>query len=1173
MHTRTVVIALMRTDYARSAGCTFQQSLACLMSDAPATPQEVDAFIARWQSAQAAEKSNGQPFLIELCALIGATPPDPAVADTTRDAYVFERPVTFADGARGIVDLYRRSCFVLETKQGFDDKDAEQSARRRRRKGHGKRGTPAWEAAMDAARAQAVRYAQNLEASEPVPPLVVVADVGYCLDLYADFGGSGRVYAPFPDAARKRIHLPDLRDPDVRERLRLAFDEPLALDPTRYQARVTRDLAARLADLARTLDEDGSDAEQTAAFLTRCLFCFFAEDAGLLPDRAFSRLLESYRADLGHLPRGLSGFFRAMDEGGYVGEIREDLRQFDGQLFRDRYAPTLSADQLEALVDAASMDWQHVEPAIFGTLVERALDPARRRHMGAHFTPRAYVERVIGPAVIEPLREEWDGVRAAADLAEQAAETADEAGKPKVAQRRREEARALLSGFLTRLASVRVLDPACGSGNFLYVTFAGLKALEGEVRQAIGRAGGVGTLELEGAAVTPHQMMGIEKGARAASVADLVLWIGYLQWHRKTHGDALPLPEPILQGYGQVEHRDALLAPDGSPAPWPDCDFVVGNPPFVGKGEPMRAALGQDGLDALQRAYPHVPASADLVMYWWDRAARLVRQGGVRRFGLITTNSITQTFNRRVTSAHLDPDEAQTPSSLQTSGGARRAEGSASAEVQPAPPLALAYAIADHPWADDGADVRMAVTVGASSADFDPDAGVLVTVTDETPTGEGLPTVELDEQTGRIHADLTVGADVTAAEKLEANVRLSGFGMMLAGRGFVLSREKAKTLGLDSDAGRDGIIRPTLNGRDLAKPARDRFVIDLFPLDADEARLGYPAVYEHIVREVKPQRDTNRMKSRRERWWLHGATNVGLRAALEGLERFIATPETAKHRLFSFVDAAVLPEHKLVNVASRDAYHLGVLSSRVHTTWADAAGGNLGVGNDSVYNKGRCFETFPFPDPTPEQQAAIRQIGEAIDAHRKARQQEHPKLGLTDLYNAVEAVRAGRTLTPKEEEHAAQGHAHTLADLHRRLDAAVLDAYGWPDLAPESPAFAQQVLTRLVALNGQRAQEEATGHVRYLRPAFQNPSAAGQAAMPLPTAQPAAAQPAAPRPWPAEQAAQFVAVRQTVTALSSATPAAVADRFKGAGPATVTPILDTLAQLGLLRQSEDTYAA
>ena len=342
----------------------------------------------------------------------------------------------------------------------------------------------------------------------------------------------------------------------------------------------------------------------------------------------------------------------------------------------------------------------------------------------------------------------------------------------------------------------------------------------------------------------------------------------------------------------------------------------------------------------------------------------------------------------------------------------------------------------------------------------------------------------------------------------------------------------------------------------------------------DELREQHPAVYERLLRDVKPLRDgENRRRSYRELWWLHAERRPGEVPITRRPRPNIATPETTKHRLFQFVTRSVLPEHGINVIGSDDAYHLGILSSRVTPPGHRRQAGGSALETTSGHNNSRCFQPFPFPTATDEQQTAIRTLGDAIDAHRKARQHEHPTLGLTDLYNAVEAIRAGRDLTAKEQKHATSGHAHTLADLHRRLDAAVLDAYGWPDLAPESPAFAQQTLTRLVALNAQRASEEATGHVRYLRPAFQNPESAGQAAMTLPSAQPAATQPAAPRPWPSDSAAQFVAVRQSVTALGSATPDAIAARFKGAGPATITPILDTLAQFGLVRHSADIYAA
>ena len=480
----------------------------------PASEPAVEPFIEKWEAAQASERSNAQSFLTELAVLVGASPPEASTGDVRRDAYVFERPVRFHDGPKesvGFADLYKRGAVVLETKQGVD---AERTAQgKRQRRGHGVRGTGAWDATMEAAKNQAARYARNLEPAEPVPPFLAVVDVGYCVDLYADFGGTGRLYAPFPSAEAYRVRLDNLRDPAVRERLRLVFEDPYALDPARRQAAVTQRLAERLAELAASLDADAPDdeqrAERTAGFLTRCLFCMFAEDAELLPDRAFSRLLEAYRDRLGVLPSALSSFFRAMDEGGFVMGVDVTVPEFDGVLFRDRWAPALDRDQLDGLVEAASMDWREVEPAIFGTLVERALDPKKRRHMGAHFTPRAYVERVIGPAVIEPLREEWEGVRAAARAAEAEAE---EATKPQAARAKRAEARDLISGFLSRLAQVRVLDPACGSGNFLYVTFAGLKALEGEVRAALRRFGQTERLELEGVAVTPHQMLGSSSG-------------------------------------------------------------------------------------------------------------------------------------------------------------------------------------------------------------------------------------------------------------------------------------------------------------------------------------------------------------------------------------------------------------------------------------------------------------------------------------------------------------------------------------------------------------------------------------------------------------------------------------------------------------------------------------
>ena len=1135
-------------------------SRALLPRPVPDAP-DLDTFLADAAASGGAERANAQTFLGDLARVLGVEPPHLTTGDPAADAYVFERPLAFRDGRqqKGFIDLYKRGHFVLETKQGADAKRSE--AGTKLRQGHGVRGSRAWETTMEAARAQAEGYARNLEASEPPPPFVVVCDVGYCLDLYADFSGSGRLYAPFPDAERARIPLTRLREPETRALLAALFEDPHSLDPARRQARVTVELAETLAGLAagladaRTPDGAPMDAEAVGGFLSRALFCMFAEDAGLIPEAAFTSLLDAYTDDLDALPLALSDFFDTMDRGGFVGEVRARLRRFNGQLFKDTRAPVLSAAQRQALADAARADWSDVEPSIFGTLLERALDPRERHRLGAHFTPRAAVERLVGPAVLEPLREQWAGVRAAAQQTLEAAEAATGATRT----RRRNEARALLAGFLTRLASVTVLDPASGSGNFLYVTFAGLKALEDEVRRTTERL--VGESVGEGFGVTPRQMRGIELNARAAAIADLVLWIGYLQWHRARYGASQPLPEPVLEGYGQVEHRDAVLADDGTPAPWPDAEFIVGNPPFLGAG-PMRAALGDEYVDALRAAYPRVPESSDLVMHWWHRAAEAVRRGEVERFGLITTNSLPQTFNRRVVEAHLDGEPV----------GARPGEEGLFQGGGEVSALVLTFAVPDHPWVDssDGAAVRVSMTAGARAEAFEPDAGRLAVVTDERDEdGDEIAEVDLTDHVGRINPDLTVGADVTKAEPLEANANLANRGVQLFGSGFIVTPGEAERLGLGRVPGAEGVIRPYRNGRDLTQSPRGVLVIDLFGLSADEARERFPEAYEHVVREVKPERDENRRKVRREKWWLFGETNPKLRRQLDGLARYIVTPETTKHRVFQFLDGSILPDNALVNIPLDDAFYLGVLSSTVHTEWALAAGGTLE--DRPRYNKTRCFEPFPFPEAAAGHANEIRALGGAIDAHRKARQRE-TGVGLTDLYNAVEALRAGRALSAKEQRAADDGLAHTLLDLHRQLDRAVLDAYGWDDLDAEAPTFWAAVLDRLVALNAERRAEEEAGTVRYLRPEFQNPDAAGQAGLDLRT-------PAAPptddaptvRPWPESLAARTVAVRQAVAAGAS-TPAAVAARFDGATARATSDVLDALAELGLVHHVGETFA-
>jgi len=722
-------------------------------------------FETRWLKSGGAERANYGLFLTDLCDLLGVARPDATTDDPAQDAYVLERAVTFSNSSAngksstGRIDLYKRGCFVLETKQGTDTPD--QQAKRakaelglpadKRRKGHAVRGTAKWGQMMESARQQALGYVRALPGTEPRPPFVVVVDVGYCLDLYSNFAGVGDNYVPFPDSQSYRLRLGDLADESVRARLRQLFTDPQQLDPSRRAAQVTRQLAGQLAALSAQLERAGHASDVVAQFLMRCLFTMFAEDVALIPKESFSGLLTAYAAteELRNLlPDALQSLWHTMDKGGFAPDLKAKLRRFNGQLFHNASALPLNADQLTLLREAAKADWAEVEPAIFGTLLERALDPRERHSLGAHYTPRRYVERLVVPAVVAPLRREWAGAQAAS------ARRLEE-NKPK-------EAREELVTFLRRLTSVRVLDPACGSGNFLYVTLEHLKRLEGEVLTAINSYGQTGLLNLAGGTtVSPRQLLGLELNPRAAAIADVVLKIGYLQWHLRTNG-ASELREPLLDEYRNVENRDAVLATDAAgnyqAAEWPTADFIVGNPPFVGD-KAMRRALGEPYVNALRKTYSgKVPESADLVVYWWYKAAELLAAGQVERFGFITTNSITQTFNRRVVQGFL--------------GDASR-------------PMALSFAIPDHPWVDavDGAAVRVAFTV----AERGTAAGSLFLVTQEAAADDDAHEVRLVEESGIINSDLTVGADIDSAQSLRSNLSLVNVGVGLYGAGFMVT--------------------------------------------------------------------------------------------------------------------------------------------------------------------------------------------------------------------------------------------------------------------------------------------------------------------------------------------------------------------------------------------------
>ena len=707
------------------------------------------------------------------------------------------------------------------------------------------------------------------------------------------------------------------------------------------------------------------------------------------------------------------------------------------------------------------------------------------------------------------------------------------------------------------MQGLRVLDPACGSGNFLYVTMGLLKDVEYEAVRELEALTGHPELRME--EIGPQNFLGLEVKPWAREVSELTLWIAYHQFWKRHH--AVQPPEPVLADTGTLEQRDAVLAwdatrrvpakdrPDITPrvphpltgelvpdptatvpyiehvgarqAPWPEADFIVGNPPYLGQGR-QREAFGDGYVDALREVYPDVPDSADYVMYWWHRAAEAVASGRCLRAGLITTNSLTQAQNRAVVAQAASRD------------------------------VRVQWAIADHPWVEEtgGAAVRVAMTVLA----LRPARAILLQV-----NREGAVTAT--HVVPRLNDDLSAHADVPRASAipLMANAGISSPGMKLEGAGFILAPHEAEHL-LRLDARNAEVVRPYRNGKDLTSRARGVWVID-FGTRTLEAASAYPAVLSLVRERVKPIRDrkTDRTKTF---WWQHGRPREGLREALAGLPRYIATVETTKHRTFQFLPTEIVPDNMLTVIASDDAYVLGVLSSAVHVAWALAAGGRLGVGNDPRYNKGVCLEPFPFPEASPTARAQIAALAERLDAHRVHVLEVNPSLTLTGLYNVLDAVRRGTSLTPKEREVHRLAACGVLSELHDALDAAVAAAYGWS--WPEPPAL---ILERLVALHARRLEEEAVGTVRWLRPEYQQARFAprGETVAPvldLPAAATSVAPVAsAPVPWPADAIGQITALRS----MAAVTPLSIEDavrRLVGARKEIVHRHLETLAMLG-----------
>lgn len=898
------------------------------------------------------------------------------------------------------------------------------------------RGHFAWEykapgKSLEGALRQLMMYALPLES----PPLLVVSD-RQRIEIHTHFTG-----AP---SERHVVLLEDLVRPEAQALLRALWTDPERFRPRRSNREITEQAASTFAATAERLRSAGVPDAQVSHFLTQCLFCFFAEEVGLLPQRLFERLV-GVRVEPARLRAQLQSLFETMRAGGLFGV--DDIPWFNGGLFQDIAVPALTEGDVAALQAASGLDWSAIDPSIFGTLFERGLDPAKRSQLGAHYTDPATIGRLVDPVVQRPLLAEWAALQPAIGKAmARSKRHGDKAWR---------DAQALFVGYLERLKAYRVLDPACGSGNFLYLALKALKDIEHRVNLEAEALG----LERQHDVTGPHNVLGIEINGYAAELARLTVWIGELQW-RIQHGYAFKL-NPVLEALEHIECRDALINADGTETAWPAADAVVGNPPFVGDKK-MRSELGDIYTEQLRRIYQgRVPGGADLVCYWFEKARAQIEGGKLQRAGLVATNSIRGGRNREV----LDRIVSSTR---------------------------IFEAWSDEPWVNEGAAVRVSLVAFGR--------GTHLAVLDGRP----VPAV---------HADLTAASsnagadDLTQASRLREDAGASFIGCMKKGLFDVPGEQARQWLLRPNPNGRSNaeVLQPWLNGMDITRRASDTWIVD-FGIDRAESEAAlFETPFAYVRTLVQPARAVVNNPLERDHWWLHARPAPDLRTAVAAIDRFAATPRVVKHRLFAWVRPPVVVDGQVVVIARADDTTFGILHSRLHELWSLRLGTSLE--DRPRYTPTTCFETFPFPAGlTPRDTAHQRtdaidggalipaDLPPAVRAHAEAIARAAKRL--VDLRDAwlnppqwtervpevvplgmdhspypdrivarpgFEKPLAQRTLTKLYNERPAW-----LQQAHAALDAAVAAAYGWADWGAAGLPD-DEILRRLLALNLQRA--------------------------------------------------------------------------------------------------------
>ena len=971
------------------------------------TPQD---FIAKWGPGGPAfdlnERQGAQPHFIDLCQLLGVPTPG------SSGDYIFEQDALVLGEARGYADVFMRNHFAWENKAPGKN--------------------------LDTALKQLLTYSLALSN----PPLLVVCD-RLTVRIHTQFNGH-------PSEVHT-VRMDDMADPAKQALLRRLWTHPESFRPKKTSRDITEAAAKSFATLAdglrrRKMGSDPNFAEQNrgsdpilvsthlvqdeiAHFLTQCLFCFFAEDVGLLPSRMFEGLVNNKHLTSDKLTQGLTNLFTTMCDGGLYGN--DDIPWFNGGLFKKVKVPRLSILEVTELRNAAALNWSAIDVSIFGTLFERGLDPAKRSQLGAHYTDPATILRIIDPVLTRPLLQKWEliaeDIRGLMAKSKQRKRAAYSAGgrhfKASLGDALFQKAERLFHEWLTHLNAFRVLDPACGSGNFLFMGLKALKDIEHRSHLDAAMCG----LDREADLVTgPHNVLGIELNEYAAELARVTVWIGELQW-RMAHGYEFKT-NPVLEPLEHIECRDALLSWSSANSTAAElgsdhgdlgfCHFAKRN----SCSDPISAAISEaarnePGARAAQMPGPHTlrflksaPTSAPPTpLNGVGSHESLAEMGSDPNFAQqnlgsdpISAGSTNPANTSHVTEAPWPKANVVIGNPPFLGGSKKRRElgddyfaalDSVFAGRVPGGADLVCYWFDKARVAIEGNGLSGAGLVSTNSIRGGSNRKVLDAICQSTRIfeawsdegwvndgaavrvslicfGHALGTCLNGKKIGEIHSDLTgteFGDDVVDLSKATRQAKNAGAifeGLRKDGPLDISGQLAREWLRLPNPHGKPNalVLFPLINGIDVTRRRRDGWVIDTGESLTEQEAAFFEAPFTHILQNVKPIRLQNNDRIRRTYWWRFGRNGEQLRAALKPVTRYINTPRVAKHRLFVWQSVPSIPDTATVAISRADDTTFGILHSRFHELWSLRMCTWLGVGNDPRYTPTTCFETFPFPE-------------------------------------------------------------------------------------------------------------------------------------------------------------------------------------------------------------------